>query len=156
MEDNSNNLQDYLFSLSSGELGRLIDKILLQLLTDAESPFAAQQYIQFLKVLLFSAASVRQKGSFFVLTILQISTYNKPDNIYILITLCSTNTLRKYFFIIPLVISLMLIAAGIGALAAGEIIIGAIFLIVGLVILMVDLYLMKKLKLKLLPQPPSI
>jgi len=42
MEDNGNNLQDYLFSLSSGELGRLIDKILLQLLTDAESPFAAQ------------------------------------------------------------------------------------------------------------------
>ncbi len=59
--------------------------------------------------------------------------------------------MKTYFFIIPLVISLMLIAAGIGALAAGEITIGAIFLIVGLVILMVDLYLIKKLKLKLLP-----
>lgn len=61
------------------------------------------------------------------------------------------NILRTYFFIIPLVLSLILIAAGIGALAAGEITIGAIFLIVGLVILMVDLYLMKKLKPKLLP-----
>jgi len=50
----------------------------------------------------------------------------------------------------------MLIAAGIGALAAGEITVGTIFLIVGLVILMVDLYLMKKLKLKLPPSPPSI
>jgi len=63
--------------------------------------------------------------------------------------------LRTYFFIIPLVLSLMLIAAGIGALAAGETTIGTIFLGVGLVILIVDLFLMKKLKLKLPPSPPS-
>ena len=70
-----------------------------------------------------------------------------PDNIDVLIT---RSILRAYFFLVPLVISLMLIAAGIGALVAGEITIGAIFLIAGLVILMVDLYLMKKLKFKLL------
>jgi len=45
----------------------------------------------------------------------------------------------------------MLIAAGIGALAAGETTWGAVFLIGGLVILMVDLYFMRKFKFKLLP-----
>jgi len=72
-----------------------------------------------------------------------------PDNTDGLTILYGRNILRTYFLVVPLVISLMLIAAGIGALAAGEITIGAIFLIVGLVILIVDLYLMKRLKFKL-------
>ncbi|MCH8864348.1 MAG: hypothetical protein IIB13_03140 [Chloroflexi bacterium] len=63
--------------------------------------------------------------------------------------------LRKNYFIGLLFISLMLLSAGGGALAAGEITIGAIFLAAGLVVLALDLYLLRRSKLKLPPSSPD-
>ncbi len=71
------------------------------------------------------------------------------------VLLCGRNVLRKNYFIGLLFISLMLLSAGGGALAAGEITIGAIFLAAGLVVLALDLYLLRRSKLKLPPSSPD-
>lgn len=63
--------------------------------------------------------------------------------------------LRKNYLIVLLFISLVLLSAGGGALAAREITIGAIFLVAGLVVLALDLYLLRRAKRKLPPASPD-
>lgn len=71
------------------------------------------------------------------------------------VLLYGRNMLKKNYLIGLLFISLMLLSAGGGALAAGEITIGVIFLVAGLVVLALDLYLLRRSKLKLPPSSPD-
>ncbi len=56
----------------------------------------------------------------------------------------------KNFFVVLVLLALILIAAGIGAMAAGEITFGSIFLGIGLILLAADIYLLRKFRHKLL------
>jgi len=58
--------------------------------------------------------------------------------------------LRKYFLPVLVLLALILIAAGAGAMAAGETTFGATFLGIGLILLIVDIYLIRKFRHKLL------
>jgi hypothetical protein len=58
--------------------------------------------------------------------------------------------LGKYFFVALVFLALILISAGIGAMAAGETTLGATFLSIGLILLLVDIYLIRKFRHKLL------
>lgn len=71
------------------------------------------------------------------------------------VLLYGRNMLRKNYLIVLLFISLMLLSAGGGALAAGEITIGTVLLVAGLVVLLLDLYLVRRAKYKLPPSPPD-